>query len=245
MTAFKLDQGVLPGGTLNLSRSDLTTGGEEVTITTDVPGTIEFLWVPVGDAGAIASLVQDSSLVWKYTSTIAKPGTFRVKFTADSGGLPVIRAHRAPAPNGTMIPAFNEVAAFSASLLDTSPAIVEASEYNEPGPDGIDYAGWWFTYHDMLLAVDAAILAGPGTHRQENLATENITGSDTVLAAELLFVPVSGPSVLLFLNGIEQEQGPAPDGMYTISGKQITWLANTGAAVDMDTSDVLVAKYVS
>jgi hypothetical protein len=82
-----------------------------------------------------------------------------------------------------------------------------------------------------------------GTPRQEIVTTQNITGTDTALSDKLNFAPVSSASVLLFLNGVFQAQGAGYD--YTISGITITWLASSGTAVDLTTSDVLVAVYQS
>jgi len=76
---------------------------------------------------------------------------------------------------------------------------------------------------------------------QENITTEEITGSDTALSMTLGSTPTVAGSVQLWLNGVFQVQGAGKD--YTVSGTTITWLASSGTAVDMDTSDVLVARY--
>ena len=81
------------------------------------------------------------------------------------------------------------------------------------------------------------------TPQQEAVTTENITGTDTVLADNLNFAPVANASVSLYLNGVFQKQGATFD--YTISGTAITWLASTGTAVDMETTDYLEAVYES
>jgi hypothetical protein len=79
--------------------------------------------------------------------------------------------------------------------------------------------------------------------QQEELTTEAITGTDTALTDTLTSTPINNASVHLYLNGIHQVQGAGKD--YTISGQTITWLASSGTAVDMDTSDSLVVRYVS
>ena len=76
---------------------------------------------------------------------------------------------------------------------------------------------------------------------QEALTTENIS-TDSALTDTLNNTPKSNASVALFLNGVQQEQGSGKD--YTISGTTITWLAGTGTAVDMETTDILIAVYV-
>ena len=78
---------------------------------------------------------------------------------------------------------------------------------------------------------------------QETLASEAISGTDTALSATLSSAPVSDASVVLRLNGVTQTQGAGAD--YSVSGQTITWLAGTGTAVDMDTSDELVVTYAS
>ncbi len=82
-----------------------------------------------------------------------------------------------------------------------------------------------------------------GNHRQEAVTTQNITGTDTVLTDTLDYTPKANAALQLFLNGVKQEQGALLD--YTVSGTAITWLAATGTAVDLETTDSLVAKYVS
>ena len=81
------------------------------------------------------------------------------------------------------------------------------------------------------------------TPQQESVTTEVITGTDTALADTLSATPVSNNAVRLYLNGLLQVQGAGAD--YTIAGSTITWLASSGTAVDMDTSDELVAVYDS
>lgn len=79
--------------------------------------------------------------------------------------------------------------------------------------------------------------------RQEVVATQAITGTDTAITDTLDNTPTSILSVKLFLNGLLQKQGATFD--YTLSGTTLTWLASSGTAVDMDTSDELRAVYVS
>jgi hypothetical protein len=81
------------------------------------------------------------------------------------------------------------------------------------------------------------------TENQEEITTENITGTDTALADTLSATPVSNAGVKAYLNGVLQVQGAGED--YTIAGQTITWLAATGTAVDMDTADTLIVTYDS
>lgn len=79
------------------------------------------------------------------------------------------------------------------------------------------------------------------TEYQEDITTEDITGSDTAITDELDNSPRTGSQVKLFLNGVLQEPGAGND--YTISGTTITWLASSGTAVDLEVSDTLTAVY--
>lgn len=81
------------------------------------------------------------------------------------------------------------------------------------------------------------------TENQETVTTQAITGTDTAVTDTLDNVPISNASVQLFLNGLLQRQGAGND--YTISSQTITWLASTGTAVDMETTDTLDAVYLS
>jgi len=69
----------------------------------------------------------------------------------------------------------------------------------------------------------------PVWHSNETIASENVTGTDTVLGDTLDYVP-SG-SVLLICNGVTMLEGAGND--FTISGQTITWLADTGTAPDL------------
>lgn len=79
--------------------------------------------------------------------------------------------------------------------------------------------------------------------QQESIDTENITGADTAITDTLAAAPRTGSVLRLFLNGVYQEQGSGKD--YTLAGQTITWLASTGTAVDLETSDVLHAVYAT
>lgn len=79
--------------------------------------------------------------------------------------------------------------------------------------------------------------------RQETLTSQTITGTDTALTDTLDDTPKSNASVLLTLNGEWMEQGAGK--AYTVSGSTITWLASSGTAPDMTTSDRIVVYYVT
>jgi hypothetical protein len=82
---------------------------------------------------------------------------------------------------------------------------------------------------------------------QETLTAQNIADADAAITDTLASEPISNASVQLYLNGVLQEQGTGKD--YTLATQTITWRVasgtGTGTAVDMETSDILVAKYVT
>jgi hypothetical protein len=84
------------------------------------------------------------------------------------------------------------------------------------------------------------------TPRQEAVTTETITASDTALADVLDNIPiVSMVSLDLWLNGVHQKQGATFDYTVNATTGAITWLASSGTAVDMETTDTLDASYLS
>jgi hypothetical protein len=84
------------------------------------------------------------------------------------------------------------------------------------------------------------------TPQQEAVTTETVTASDTALGDALDNTPlVSAVSLDLWLNGVHQKQGAGFDYTVVASTGVITWLASTGTAVDMETSDTLDASYLS
>ena len=79
---------------------------------------------------------------------------------------------------------------------------------------------------------------GSAPNRKDIIPGELVPGVDQALATPLS-VPPLPDSLTLFLNGIEQVEGDD----YTLAGVTITWLAGTGTAVPLDTSDELTAYY--
>jgi len=78
--------------------------------------------------------------------------------------------------------------------------------------------------------------------KEEQITSENIGGADLVMTQKLSFKPV-GDDIELRLNGVIQTQGIAKDYTINIGLKEITWLSNSGTAVDMATTDELIIKY--
>lgn len=82
----------------------------------------------------------------------------------------------------------------------------------------------------------------PGAQLSESITTENIT-TDVAMADTLDNDPVVA-SVMVILNGVVQHPGAGND--YTLGGsgnRTITWLAGSGTAVDMTTTDKMLVYY--
>jgi hypothetical protein len=75
----------------------------------------------------------------------------------------------------------------------------------------------------------------------EQITTQTITGTDTAITDTLNSVPTT--FLGLFLNGQLMLEGAG--NVYTRSSQTITWLASSGCAVDLATSDNLEAWYIA
>jgi hypothetical protein len=78
----------------------------------------------------------------------------------------------------------------------------------------------------------------PNSNAKDTIPGEVVIGSDTVLATGLSQTPLAD-SVTLDLNGIVQVEGSD----YLIVGTSITWLADSGTAVDLDPTDQINVQY--
>lgn len=94
-----------------------------------------------------------------------------------------------------------------------------------------------------LKGIDNSIGSISTVRRQEFVTAQNITGADTALTDTLDATPITNASVKIYLNGVLQAQGVGRD--YSISGSTLTWLALTGTAVPLETTDEIMAVYES
>jgi hypothetical protein len=85
--------------------------------------------------------------------------------------------------------------------------------------------------------------AEPNQTQNEEEVTTEVISTDTAITDTLNNTPNPVNSLMLYLNGVKQQQGAGND--YTLSGTTITWLASSGTAVDMDATDTLDASYLS
>lgn len=167
MTAsMQIDQAGLSAGTPGQSRSDGLDDGSLVTLESLTAGTtykFEFLWVPVGDDTAVASLAQDGGVPakWTFSPKAGVYGNYRIHLIVDEG-LPTeeetIRTFGIRTPAGVLIPAFNEKGDEDASLLQNGAPEIEASENNEPEPEtGYQWTGWHNFFDKVAKLLDEEI----------------------------------------------------------------------------------------
>jgi hypothetical protein len=129
------------------------------------------------------------------------------------------------------------------TTLSAKGSLVGASAASTPVDVPVGTNGQVLTANSGAAAGVSWVTPSSATWRQESVTTQNITNTDTALTDLLDNAPVGATSVVLHLNGIMQSQGSGKD--YTIAGQTITWLASTGTAVDMVSTDELVATYQS
>ena len=150
MPTIKFDQGALPAGVVDRSRSDVTLAGGVVTVTAaSVAGTAIFglLARPTGSAAALSG----AGLTRSITPDVA--GTYRVRVIDDADGSSVIHTFTVRTLNrGLAIPAWNERASELANDVDVDPGSwVNESETNEGGLAN----GWHPDFEKVINELDA------------------------------------------------------------------------------------------
>jgi len=107
-----------------------------------------------------------------------------------------------------------------------------SGQYCSNGVDDFIQAAYGPLRQDVLGGVT------PNSNAKDTIPGEVVIGSDTVLATGLSQTPLAD-SVTLDLNGIVQVEGSD----YLIVGTSITWLADSGTAVDLDPTDQINVQY--
>ena len=198
---MRIDQAGLPPGTPGFGRTDGLATGAQVTVESTGGGTthlVNLLWVPPSDTTAVASLTQSGPTTWTFNPTPGVYGTYRIELVVDQG-LPTesrqVRCFTIRTPNaGLIIPAANEAADPSSTLLDAGPDRIQASEQNEPfGPftSGSPW-GWWRALDGAMQTLDQVSGAvGIGTKRLVfDFAWQNaLAASGTSLDVGYFWVP--------------------------------------------------------
>jgi hypothetical protein len=131
---LKLDQVGLPAGTPGEARNDGLLTGAEITATSTGAGSshsLEILWVPDGDTNTAASFAHPTGTTWTWTPTPGCPGTYLLRLTVD--GDVQERTFRMLTPRlGLAVPALNELADPTGSLVNNGAAVLAASQDNAP-----------------------------------------------------------------------------------------------------------------
>lgn len=173
---MRIDQVGLAAGTIGRARTDGLATGAKVTLTNTGSGsTTEYnlFWVPPGDTTAVSSLAQDGGdhRVWSFDPTASRFGSYRIEMIEDKGLETEIRevrifGIRLPV-TGILIPALNELADPSASLLKNGSAQIDASENNATDFAGVlaplTYAGWFRAIQELYMALEGGIGGSAGT----------------------------------------------------------------------------------
>lgn len=163
---IKIDQSGLSAGQVGKSRTDGKLDGSLVTLTDSSAGaTTQFrlLDVPVGDTTAVSTLaVTGNPKVWTFQPTANKPGTYYIERITDLG-LPSEqrerRVFRVRTSGGLIIPAFNEDADETASLLNQNVAdsVDNATDYtSDTALNTRAYTGWFRALHEIVMAIGGA-----------------------------------------------------------------------------------------
>lgn len=130
---MRIDQVGLGVGTAGKTRSDGLLNGAKVTITSTGAGTthtLQIIWVPDGDTGAVASFLQTSPTTWEFDPSVDAPGTYRMFLDVD-GDQEVRELRVRTALLRLIVPALNELADPFASLILAGALQIDASEDNE------------------------------------------------------------------------------------------------------------------
>lgn len=170
MAAFvRIDQTGLSTGVAGKSRTVGLANGAQVTITNTNPNSkrsnMRLLAWPVGDSTANATLTRVSDNVFTFTPTASKYGTFRIEVTENPGTAlqrVEVRIFGVRLPSGLLIPAPNERANPSASMLtsDASSLVDEsednADDYGNSDLNAFRWSGWFRKVYELFVAAGGA-----------------------------------------------------------------------------------------
>ncbi len=198
---MKIDQAGLSAGVAGKARTDGLATGALVTLTNTGTGSTRFqlLWVPPGDTTAVSSLAPTApnSKVWTFTPTVNKPGTYRIELIQNEGLTSEVRERRVlrvRTPNRNLtIPALNELGDPAASLVNAGSGPIDAAEdnsndYPTASLNGIRYAAWWRTLHELVSALDGLALGSNSIANQSAVAGSSVSDALNTLAGA---VPVN------------------------------------------------------
>lgn len=181
---MRIDQTGLPAGQPGIARTDGLDTGALVTLTSLGGGSthrFRLLWVPPEDLTAVPTLAAAGPTSWTFSPQAGCYGSYRVELIVDEG-LPTearqVRIFGVRLPGqGLLIPAANEAADPTATLLNDGASVIARSENNEPfppfSPQGSAF-GWWKALRDVIVAADA-VAAVPVGIRYHLPAGVNIT----------------------------------------------------------------------
>ncbi len=158
---FVINQDGLPPGTVGVSRSDGLRDGSLVTVTYSGPGqaTFTLLWAPEDDTTASSSFSNGSNEATFTPDSTSIGGTYRIHCIVNNNGIFTedVRLFAIRTVHGLRIPALNERADSTASLVNRGADIIQNSEFNEPSPGRFsrgDYGGWYSSWVGLVRKVE-------------------------------------------------------------------------------------------
>ncbi|NHJ85921.1 MAG: hypothetical protein FK734_10695 [Asgard group archaeon] len=112
-------------------------------------------------------------------------------------------------------------------------------------PIKIEDLGTNFSQSKFIYCQSSGTLSASSFKKyEEEIASQNVTGTDTVLTDLLTYIPSNLKGIQLFLNGLLQQQGWSKEYILTGSNfKQIYWLAGSGLANNLNTGDIITVSY--
>ncbi len=172
--ALTLNQTGLSAGTIDRSRSDGLSTGALIQITSSISSSVTMLWRPDRDTTSVLSAIDSTH--WELTPPANAYGSYLFNDPAsDSKRVFTIRT-----PNrGIRIPALNEGANVSGSLLNNSAPYIFESDFNEVSSSGPftagNYGGWYSAWRELALIVDS--ISRTTADDQASYLTLNATSS--------------------------------------------------------------------
>lgn len=199
---LQFDQSGQPAGTPGVSRKDIV-AGTPVKITNVAPGAANALAILAAPFADDTWTVTGADPTYYVTPKVGTSGRWRVRLTVDS--VVTIRTFTILTPGkGLEKPAPMELADPDADLTNaTDPAIITASETNEP--DAVFPAGNPFGYFpalDALFDVVDASVDGKDTIDNKSMAGLVTTGDgDQACAVAIQTTPLADGYVRVMVNG--------------------------------------------
>jgi hypothetical protein len=186
--AITFTQTGIGAGTSDRSRSDGLASGATVSISADISSSVKMLWRPDEDTTSTINVLGPTS--WNFSPPAGVYGTYLFEIV-DSIST-VRRTFSIRTKNrGLRIPALNESANSSGSLIYNGGAFIAASDFNENSGSGPfsagNFGGWYSSLRELFVTVD-------GIQSSDNAASYLVLGTTASLSNERAFTVGTGLS---------------------------------------------------